>query len=235
MRGGSYTYLIMFRRVLLLSVLALTGCAAELETPDAPDHAEAAQTAQHGRIGSHGMVLVGTPDSAYLSHVPMFHAPHDVQMILSVHLDGQKLPSSFSERLFTFLPETLSLDDLRLGQLKSFHGTVFLGSCEIGGTPVAKNVTVTVTSIVHQHILDGKAAPQGWFVFGNAAQAFAAHRITTSPGFDQIVKIQPIADRRSFIETTGADVPMTDKPVGKLVPVTSLSCLVGPDFVDACE
>src|SRR3954471_528132 len=140
MRGGSYAYL-MFRRAFLLTVLSLTGCAAE--TSDVPLHDESAQTAAHGRVGSHGMVLVGSPDAAFLSHVPMFHTPHDVQLLLSVHLDGVKLPSSFSDRLFTFLPETLSLDDLRLGALKKLRGTVFLGSFENGGTPVAKNVTAT--------------------------------------------------------------------------------------------
>lgn len=230
MPGGSYTHLMMFRRALLLTVLALTGCAAELETTDASDSALAA----HGRVGSHGMVLVGTPGSAYLSHVPMFHAPHDVQMIVSVRLDGTNLPSSFSDRLFTFLPEVLSLDDLRLGKLTRFHGTVFLGSFENGGTPVAKNVTATVTSVVHQHVLDGKPAAPGWFVFGDDAQTFAAHRISTSPGFDQIVRVKTVATR-GLVETSGPDVPMTDQPVAGLVPVVSLSCLVGPDFVDACE
>src|SRR5207249_2365436 len=131
------------------------------------------------------------PGAAFLSHVPMFHAPHDVQLLLAVRLDGASLPSSFSDRLFTFLPEVLSLDDLRLGALRKIRGTVFLGSFENGGTPVAKNVVATVTSIVHQHLLDphATASAPGWFVFGDAKTTFAAHRITTSPGFDQIVRV----------------------------------------------
>src|SRR5439155_25097602 len=131
----SYTYLIMFRRILLLAVLVLTGCAAEMEQQPAAE-AEAAQTA-HGRVGSHGMVLVGAPGAAFLSHVPMFHAPHDVQLLLAVRLDGASLPSSFSDRLFTFLPDALSIDDLRLGALKKMRGTVFLVCFDDGGTAVA--------------------------------------------------------------------------------------------------
>jgi hypothetical protein len=223
----------MFRSVLILStVLALTGCAAEI---DQPAQAESAVTA-HGRVGSHGMVLVGSPDAAYLSHVPMFNTPHDVQLLLSVSLEGgsAKLPASFSDRLFTFLPEVLSLDDLRLGALRKIRGTVFLGSFEHGGTPIAKNVTVNVTSIIHQNVLDAHStdAP-GWFVFGDDKATFAAHRITTSPGFDQIVRVT--TEKKGFVETSGADVPMTTDPIDGITPETSLSCLVGPDFFDPCE
>src|SRR5262249_37788321 len=136
--------LLTFRTVVVaaaLSLLALAGCSGEASDTS---EAEGDQTAD-GRVGSHGMVLVGTPSGAYLSHVPLFPAPHDVQLLLSVKLDGGPLPATFSDRLYTFLPETLSLDALRLGRLGTMRGTVFAGSFEDGGRPIASHVTVTVT------------------------------------------------------------------------------------------
>lgn len=52
--------------------------------PEQPSTVEAAQSSP-GRIGSHGMVLAGDPSSAFLSHIPMFAAPHDVQLVVAIH------------------------------------------------------------------------------------------------------------------------------------------------------
>ncbi len=46
--------------------------------------------------GFHGMVLVGQR-RAYLSHLPMFHSPHDYQAVFEVSLgptDGVPAPSA---------------------------------------------------------------------------------------------------------------------------------------------
>lgn len=34
--------------------------------------------------GTHGMALFGGKDALYTSHLPMFHAPHDYQLVLQV-------------------------------------------------------------------------------------------------------------------------------------------------------
>src|SRR5262245_51746495 len=75
---------------LLALVLAGAGCAAETGTAAgpmevAPAASESAATAS-GRVGSHGMVLFGTRGRGYLSHIPMFQAPHDVQAIFEVEM-----------------------------------------------------------------------------------------------------------------------------------------------------
>ena len=79
--------------------------------------AESEQTAP-GRFGSHGMVISGEPGAAFLSHIPLFAFPHDVQVITAGSfsvISGPPLPATFSNALFTFLPERMSLDALRLG------------------------------------------------------------------------------------------------------------------------
>jgi hypothetical protein len=257
--------LAMVRPLAILFILCLTGCALDPQTPSGAESApggsardESAQTAR-GRVGSHGMVLMGTPSAAFLSHIPMFHAPHDVQAIVAVELSGATMPASFSDQLYTFLPETLSLDALRLGSLRTMRGTIYLGDFEDGGRPVARDVVATVSRVVHQHVLTaGSHAPElGYFVFGTRNEAFAAHRIAGAPGFDQLVRVSVSgADDAALAsgilgEATGTpdeiaarlDANPVAPPVflstagGARITVTPrnvLSCLVGPDFFQAC-
>src|SRR5678816_2230731 len=113
---------------LLASLCLLDGCAGEASRsassiPSSGNGEPVAATesaSSLGRVGSHGMVVFGTPSQAYLSHIPMFSAPHDVQLVAVgafTSLNGSPLPESFSESLFTFLPDRISLDALRLGSL----------------------------------------------------------------------------------------------------------------------
>jgi hypothetical protein len=202
------------------------------------------------------MVLFGSPASpaspggrVYLSHIPVFHAPHDVQLILEVTMPSAAgLPRTFSDRMYTFLPETLSLDALRTGSLKSMSGTVYLGSFENGGRPLAK-VRVDVARVVHQHVLDARdrAAAKSFFLLGGGSEAFAVHAIGGAPGFDQIVRVDvggaSAADlAKGVLVEAPAASPIESSvelrtPAGATVtvkPAKELSCLVGPDFVDPC-
>ncbi len=70
----------MFRALLL--ALALLAPAAA--------HAQAAPSHQHGStMGVHGMVVFGGRDGLYASHLPLFRAPHDRQIVLGLVLDDR--------------------------------------------------------------------------------------------------------------------------------------------------
>src|SRR6478609_3518761 len=96
------------------SIIVLGGCAADA-TEATPGEADATQTSTiaSGRVGSHGMVAFGTSREAYLSHIPMFAAPHDVQLVVRGSFAGESLPPTLSNTLYTFLPSRISLDALR--------------------------------------------------------------------------------------------------------------------------
>src|SRR5262245_19602458 len=98
---------------------SLVGCAGEASqnnrnVPSPTENVSATESAASGgRVGSHGMVVAGTPAEAFLSHIPMFGQPHDVQAVVAgafSSLNGSTLPESFSEHLFTFVPDRMSLD-----------------------------------------------------------------------------------------------------------------------------
>ncbi|MGE3974950.1 MAG: hypothetical protein AB7F59_10530 [Bdellovibrionales bacterium] len=50
-------------------------------------------TAQADPPSTHGMVVFGK-NATYVSHLPMFHAPHDYQLVMKVSFSGA-CPKSF--------------------------------------------------------------------------------------------------------------------------------------------
>jgi hypothetical protein len=152
------------------------------------------------------MVAFGKDTStAFLSHIPMFHAPHDVQLVVQGSFDGAGLPRSLDRGLYTFLPERFSLDAFRLGSLTEIRGTLFRGNFEDGGRPIAANVRFIVSRVVHQHVLEASAAeaPESDVI---RAGDFTVHLLGGAPSYDEI-------------KTNDGEV---------------LSCLEGPDFVAPC-
>lgn len=247
-------------------LIPLAGCAPpnefeseerELSSTDAGDGGTGAGDAgAFGRVGAHGMVLAGTPSAAFLSHIPMFRAPHDVQLVVAGRLEvkdgAPALPASFGTTSFTFLPDKLSLDALRMGALTEFQGTVFLGNFEHGGRPIASHVRFVVTRVVHQHVLDAESkAALKYVLFGSRASAYAVHRIAAAPSFDEVLHVE-LSDHAPSDDALASGVEVTvttDGPIGATETAVSmtvddvsfeitvkktLSCLVGPDFFDVC-
>jgi hypothetical protein len=207
------------------------------------------------RVGSHGMVVVGTPSRLLLSHIPMFHQPHDVQLILQARIEqSSALPTTFIDKLYTFVPDPLSLDDLRTGKLTTMKGTVYAGNFENGGTPLAR-VCVFVTGILHQHVLEAndKVPQPTYFAQGTLNEAVVIHRIAGAPGYDQVlvatltgVSEAALAEGVVLYATTTVDALNTRLRTAQtltlasaipvvVTPRSELSCLVGPHFTKACE
>jgi hypothetical protein len=245
---------------MIATLLGLAGCQASNETAVNEDEQNA-----NGRIGSHGMVLFGDKSGrAYLSHIPVFGPPHDVQLLLEIELitPAANLPATFSDRPYTFLPDRLSLDALRLGTLRSITGKVFLGNFEQGGTQVATGVKANVTKVIHQHELKATETQTSstYFLLGTPEKAFAVHRIAGSPSFDHVLAVElgtkkPTADalaagivvtvagarddQASRLATaravTGPAVQGAPAATFDVARVTELSCLEGPEFASNCR
>jgi hypothetical protein len=207
------------------------------------------------------MVIAGTPSTAFISHVPLFEQPHDVQMVAAgavTTLDGSPAPTSFTDQLFTFVPDVFSLDALRNGALRTLEGQIFMGSNEHGGRPVPGKFRFTVSRVIHQHVLDAHAPAQPaltYIVFGSRDGTFAVHKIAGSPSFDEVVHVTLGGDAPSnddlsagveaqitgVADTTSARLGGSDASAQggshtfTLKRVTSLSCLVSPDFFDPCR
>jgi hypothetical protein len=155
----------------------------------------------------HNMAVVGD-HAIFLSHLPMFMAPHDAQVLLEATLirDGKNVDAIYfadrasnrSVRFYTLQPESFAIRELiPIGaanpQRTHFMATVFRGHLEKGGTPVEalQNVEVRIKRVVHAHSFAGaeKATTLSYALFGGGRDLYLAHLISKAPDFDQIVAI----------------------------------------------
>jgi hypothetical protein len=141
---------------------------------------------------------------AYVSHLPMFTAPHDFQVILRVGGEAARRYGDFvahfgSSSIYTFAPEPFSIDELDPGAAggparKSFGGTLYRGHFERGGSEIADDVSFDVEQVVHfRRFRPGPSPapePLRYLCFGQRDAAFLAHLVQAPPDFDQILQVE---------------------------------------------
>jgi len=147
-------------------------------------------------------MLIFGDGPVYLSHLPMFHPPHDLQLIFEATFDGAGHPADLykrdrvqtGEKVYTWVPTAFVLQDL----LSSTPGTarmtgrIFRGHFERGGVPITREVGCAVSRVIHSHPLTpaGPRDPHPRYVlFGEPGRAFAAHVISGMPDFDQVTSV----------------------------------------------
>jgi hypothetical protein len=200
------------------------------------------------------MVAFGTAAGGlYLSHIPMFHSPHDMQAIFSVHFENTTQPVPAMTGTWTFLPGPCSLDDLVLGNVNRLHGTLYQGDFEQGGQAVL-DADAVFDQVITAVPLNNTTAPLTvltYQLFGVPGALYLYHPITQPPGFDQILAVAVLGP--SLVQATpGSGLTLTlappDEVTQRLVPgsqytaqlpdgealtlkvVDEVSALVGPMF-----
>ena len=170
-------------------------------------------------FGLHNMVAFGR-GTVFLSHLPMFMAPHDAQVILRVALESaggsrqdawaRERDSHPDDRLYTMMPDEFPLSTLYAGDPPprgSFGATFFRGHLERGGESIAEltDVDVRVTDVVHGRRFDrsGKPAELTYLLFGRGTELFLAHLISEPPDFDQILSVRLVGPRPDENEISG--------------------------------
>ena len=144
---------------------------------------------------THGMLLFGQKQH-YASHLPMFHKPHDYQLILELSLaelaeEGSTLTKyakakSTGKTLFTLVPERMDLTKVITRKKNEFKAAIYDGHFERGGTYLG-GISVGVTSVIHGAKLKATDKPSAYFkVFGRSGEYFGAHLISGQPTYDAI-------------------------------------------------
>jgi hypothetical protein len=191
----------------------------------------------------HGILLFGN-HVTYASHLPMFHSPHDYQVLLKLSLaevSGGHTVAAYdsakatSAEYFTLVPERMDLTQVISGAKKSFKAAIFQGHFERGGKNLGL-VQVSVEKIVYATHLDANAASSNnYFVFGESGEYFAAHIIQGKPNFDAIAQVGqpsnidlPVCHRRFCPDPQS--VPVADEKLPLTLPAQQPSLQVG-DFL----
>jgi hypothetical protein len=191
-------------RALLIPAFAAAVAACSAET--SPDEGAGAASAENantteptvGTPGSHvsvhGMVLFGS-EKLYLSHIPLFGNPHNIQVVVEAKIVAGSVPSTaaFANQLYTVRPRPFSLSDLANGTLRTITGTVYLGNFESGGTPAFQNVTFEVSRTVFRRGLvqqTPKSPTLDYIAVGTPTEPYLVHILDAPSAWDHIVKVQ---------------------------------------------
>jgi hypothetical protein len=147
------------------------------------------------------MALFGGKEALYASHLPMFHAPHDHQVVLQVHIADPKLDAALRQRLdgktalWTIDPEKFELDRLSptaATPVREFKADLVDGHFERGGKTQYKGATVVVDKVLLFRKLSADAAKRGsarYVQLGSGQQRYLVKEIDSRPDFDHIVAI----------------------------------------------
>lgn len=181
----------------------------------------------------HGMLLFGN-NKIYVSHLPMFHSPHDCQVLLEVGLEpeAKKLfladqTTHPDQRIYTLVPERFVLPEM-VQRPKPFKATLVRGHFERGGTDILVGTQVSIQKVVYFSKLNPKANPPAalqYILFGIPGETFLAHFISGRPNFDQVlgaevknIKLGKLIETKPFVLV---QIPrlVDDKPVSELTPV----------------
>lgn len=177
---------VMKRRSLLLAPLA--GLVPTL-------HAETA-------VGGHGMAVFGGREGLYASHLPMFHTPHDSQLVFRFHLADAAADQALREtlaretKLWTFDPERFDLLRFAPGHaqpLRDFKARFFEGHFERGGKPQTREQRVVVDEVLLFRRLNAaprEAATGRYRLIGKGEEWFAFKILDRRPDFDHILRLK---------------------------------------------
>ena len=180
-----------------VSLLALAGTWSTTSPAATPDSQPAAS--HDATYGEHGMALFGGKQGLYASHLPMFHAPHDYQVVLRVHVADAAVDRALRQRLdgktalWTIAPEPFELDRLApqaSRPLRQFKADLVLGHFEQNGKTQYAGATVVVDQVLLFRQLAPQAGTQAtahYLQIGSGTQRFLVKQIDSRPDFDHIV------------------------------------------------
>jgi hypothetical protein len=150
-------------------------------------------------IGSHGMaVFQDNQQSFYISHMPLFHSPHNYQIVYKIEVNNdKKLTALLATGMVTLLPKPFDLNKLIDGESFGEEADIYQGHFERGGKLITSTRVNFVTPILIKKIdaLDStsdsirpKSIVNNTFYTAkvNNNQAILVHKIEKKPSFDVI-------------------------------------------------
>jgi hypothetical protein len=168
----------------------------------------------------------------YLSHLPLYHAPHNWQIVMEAQVATDSLTSvpdaaaelkddaaSHADAMYTLEPDRFPLASIRAlaegGAPVTFRATVYRGHFERGGSPLVSGALVNVTRVVWmRRISSEQPHPRTgrWVLFGMPDETYLAHQVAGMPDFDQMVRVDGAAGFGMEELQAGMDVALDGHP-----------------------
>lgn len=170
--------------------------SARLEVASSP----AAEVRAEPLMGTHPMLVMGTPDAALLWPLATFTSPDNLQMVISaklVHPDWKTRKPDFSSGTYLLeSPGPFDLAALRDGKFKTLKASI---TKEGAASPEWKGVDVQVKAVPWSAVqIDRRTAsvPRLMYrLFGTPKETFLVHELSGTPDFHHVIKVK-FKDRR---------------------------------------
>jgi hypothetical protein len=212
--------------VVLLFLGACGGKAAPEEKVVTPPKEDKREPKADAMVGVHGMLVFGI-GTKFVSHLPTYQQPHNVQAIAEINLLQE--PGKFDDGLFakphpsgyhTIRPEPFSLPKIQEQGFR-FPATLYAGHFEREGHVEIGAVVVEIKRPIVYRELPSSGGPESAYpalVFGSAesGEFYMAHKIGPKPSFDQISLIAEGAKADDPAWANGTEVQAvahSDEPI----------------------
>ncbi len=161
--------------------------------------------------GTHGMLLFGGANQLYISHLPLFHNPHDQQVIAAVKFIGTDEEAveqwMNATDLISLVPEPFDLNQITEPGFK-VKVNLYRGHFERGGTLHAKGLIMQVQSIIINQSLQG-LSPKSQLSY----QLISSNKHDKTHYYVRLIDSKPAADHILSVSST--------KPLPRLLTIHS--------------
>lgn len=207
-----------FIRLAVIALIVALGAAAKAQHHHHPSDPPS----------THGMLVTGK-SQVLLSHLPMFHNPHDYQVLLEADF-GAAAETYFASRednpaetVYTLVPETFVLPEM-IANPRPFQASLYRGHFERGGKQIVAKFTVTIKKVIYFEKLDAKGArPKNltYVLFGTPGDAYVAHVIAARPDFDHVVAVKLTDAKIAQLLSENGTVVVAAKGIAKNEPLAA--------------
>ncbi len=200
-----------FSRVALLGLISSQSAAAHTAIDGAANSLHNSNVAY---VGVHGMLMFGSAETLYAAHLPMFHLPHNVQVITRFAFEEFDVDAWIKARVagldsqslsvWTLVPrpfDLLRLDPTHPNTVQNLVVDVYRGHFERGGQRVFEGQSIRIESVelFKPLPLAAKRSPSAhqntqmqycWLSAGSSSNTyFLFKQLETRPEADHIVRI----------------------------------------------
>ncbi len=145
-------------------------------------------------VGVHGMVLMNKSSTIFAYHLPLYHKPHDVQLLYKLDVKDVALMQLVRDNdMVTIKPKPFNLQRLMRGEKVALEADVYTGHFERDGMLVYKNMPLNFAEQLYVRKLDDlkpSSKQQEYDVVSYRKNyKIYIHRLQQAPSFDHLIHI----------------------------------------------
>lgn len=172
--------------------------------------------------GVHGMALMQKGSTVFASHMPLYHKPHDYQILYKLEVKDVNLLQVIRDNaLVTVKPEPFNLEHLIRGNEFQVKADVYIGHFEREGMKVYEGITLVFDKQLFVRQLtdlqeSGRVQEYSSVAYNTKNDRLYIHHIQKAPSFDHIIHIDLEASCPTKFATSSA-VPKEEELQYRLI------------------